>query len=80
MKKRASLIILLLLASLAGYAQITIRIFARTRPSSVFFTVDRGHFIIHDGAAGERVADLAGLGVEEVAPGGVPDANAIPRA
>ncbi len=53
MKRRASLVILLLLASLAGYAQISIRIFARTRPASVFFTADRGHYILHDDAAGE---------------------------
>jgi stage II sporulation protein D len=53
MNRRASIIILLLLASLSGYAQISIRIFARTRPSSVFFTADRGHFILHDGAAGD---------------------------
>ncbi|MHC1732508.1 MAG: SpoIID/LytB domain-containing protein [Bacteroidales bacterium] len=53
MKRRALLIILLLLASLGSYAQISIRIFARTRPSSVFFTAVRGHFILHDGAAGE---------------------------
>jgi stage II sporulation protein D len=53
MKRRASLIIFFLLASLAGYSQISIRIFARTRPSSVFFTADRGHYLLNDGAAGE---------------------------
>jgi len=42
-----------LLVSLSGYSQISIRIFARTRPSSVFFTAERGHFILHDGSAGE---------------------------
>ena len=53
MNRRASLIIILLLASLAGYAQISIRIFARTRPSSVFFTTEQGHYLLHDGSAGE---------------------------
>lgn len=53
MRRTTLLIIFLLLASLTGYSQISIRIFARTRPSSVFFTVNRGDYLLKDGAAGE---------------------------
>ncbi len=52
MKRRALLIILFLIPALAGFSQISIRIFARTRPSSLFFTAERGIFVLHDGAAG----------------------------
>jgi stage II sporulation protein D len=53
MKRKTLLIIFLMLASLTGYPQISIRIFARTRPSSVFFTVNSGDYLVKDGAAGE---------------------------
>jgi len=53
MKRRALLIILFLIPALAGFSQISIRIFARTRPSALFFTADRGSFVLHDGAEGE---------------------------
>ncbi len=53
MKRRALLIILFLLPAMAGFSQISIRIFARTRPVSLFFTADRGSFLLRDGVAGE---------------------------
>jgi len=53
MKRRALLIFLFLIPALAGFSQISIRIFARTRPSALFFTADRGTYMLHDGAAGE---------------------------
>lgn len=53
MKRGALLIILCLFPALAGFSQISIRIFARTRPSAVFFTTDRGSHILSDGSAGE---------------------------
>lgn len=56
MKRRALLIILCLFPALAGFSQISIRIFARTKPSAVFFTADSGSFMLHDGpAAGLRL-------------------------
>lgn len=53
MRRLALTIILLLLLPLAGRAQISIRIFARTRPASIIFTASQGGYILRDGAAAD---------------------------
>ena len=53
MSRKTILVIIMLLTSLAGFSQISIRMFARTRPSAFFLTVDRGVCLLHDDAAGE---------------------------
>lgn len=53
MNRKTILVIFLLLTSLAGFSQISIRIFAGTRPSAFFLTVDRGACLLHDDTSGE---------------------------
>lgn len=53
MRRLALTIILLLLLPLAGRAQISIRIFARTRPASIIFTASQGGYMLRDGAAAD---------------------------
>ncbi len=45
--------ILFILLPLVSYSQISIRIFARSKPSSLIFTTVKGASILTDGAAGE---------------------------
>ncbi|MCU0458028.1 MAG: SpoIID/LytB domain-containing protein [Bacteroidales bacterium] len=53
MRRLAITIIFLLLLPLAGRSQISIRIFARTRPATIIFTAGQGGFLLRDGAAAD---------------------------
>ncbi|MRR23923.1 hypothetical protein EG830_13190, partial [bacterium] len=53
MNKRALAIIFFVLLPLAGFSQISIRIFARSKPASVIFTPESGVFLLRDGAAAD---------------------------
>jgi len=52
MRRVLPVVMLLLCLSPAALSQLSIRIFARTKPASVIFTADRGVFILRDDAAG----------------------------
>ncbi len=51
MKIRAVIAIFALSLSLAARSQVSIRIFARTRPVTVVFTPDRGEYLLTDGSS-----------------------------
>mgnify|MGYP000904651353 FL=1 len=51
MRRGALICIFLLILPLAGFSQISIRIFARSKPASVIFTPENGVFLLRDGAA-----------------------------
>ncbi len=53
MKRRVLIFIVLLLLPLGGFSQISIRIFARSKPASVIFTPETGVFLLRDGAAAD---------------------------
>ena len=55
MNRRILAFIILLLLPLAGFSQISIRIFARSKPASVIFTPESGVFLLRDGAAATGV-------------------------
>lgn len=61
MNRKTALIILLLLTSLAGSSQISIRMFARTRPSALFLTTVSGACLLHDEAEGEVRIDAGDI-------------------
>lgn len=53
MTKRTLAVILFILLPMVSFSQISIRIFARSKPSSLIFTSVSGTFSLYDGAAGE---------------------------
>lgn len=53
MNRRVLTVLLMMVLPLTGFSQISIRIFARSKPPSVIFTADRGNYLLRDGAAGE---------------------------
>jgi stage II sporulation protein D len=55
MKFRTMTIILLMMLPLTGRSQISIRIFARTRPATIIFTAEKGGYLLRDGAAAGEV-------------------------
>lgn len=55
MRRLALTIIILLLLPLAGQSQVSIRIFARTRPATIIFTAENGGYLLRNGAAAEEV-------------------------
>jgi len=58
MRKGTLTFLFLLILPLAGFSQISIRIFARSKPASVIFTADRGVYVLCDGAAADvRLAE-----------------------
>lgn len=61
MRRLAITIILLLMLPLAGHSQISIRIFARTRPATIIFTAEQGGYLLHDGAAAGEVRNAGAL-------------------
>ena len=53
MRRITLAVILFILLPLVSYSQISIRIFARSKPSSLIFSTVKGACILTDGAAGE---------------------------
>lgn len=53
MRRVFPFVLLLLFLPQAAFSQLSVRIFARTKPATVIFTTERGACILRDGAPGE---------------------------